>query len=101
MSMTFRVHAGRKTNHGQQENAHKWNHLCADVKSMAGADRLGNDFRETDRRAGQVIKSMRGKSQFKSRQDLVNGAKAGLALRLFSNQTGAHNTSAIRLTSPG
>ena len=48
MKTIFRIHAGGKTNQGPKENAHKRDHLCADVESMAGADRLGNDFGETE-----------------------------------------------------
>ena len=56
----FRIHAEGKTNQGPKKNAHKRNHLCADVESMAGADRLRNDFRETGWRAGQVIEFVEG-----------------------------------------
>ena len=56
----FRIHADGKTNQGPKKDAHKRNHLCADVESMAGTDRLRNDFRETGRKAGQVIEFVEG-----------------------------------------
>ena len=76
----FRIHADGKTNQGPKENAHKRNHLCADVESMAGADRLGDDFRETGWRAGQVIEFVEGNGNSGDKiktirmEHLVNGS---------------------------